>query len=596
MSLAPQDPPTDAVQEALVTHKLTPRVEAILKVSDARKVKYRKIKPPQLLTRLRAAGAKAHELDLRRQLSGAYEASPRSDFWFEFADNQILGKPARVKEPKVGTVKEVKKFFDHIERDMRKALDIGKPLERTVPRLHALMERMQRDRDGYVPTEDDHKMIADEVRLATKVDVAAMWAAAKKVILLARVLNEPKLLKRLRESPKSRVMNVGGVLGDVMLDVITPYGRMVVGGPGPNEYDCAQIEVIVDLGGDDLYKGPAGGAGELRRFAVCIDLEGDDTYEGMNDALGSATYGIGVLVDAAGNDKYTATSRSAGFGAAGVGVFVDVAGNDEVKLDAHSGGVGLVGVGIFADLDGNDVQVGSDVSFGCGLPAGVGLFLDVKGDDKRSQSRNKKAAYLGMGAARGLRGIVVGGVGVCLDLAGNDNYSGGDLSCGAGEDGGVGIFVDALGDDVYVAHALSVGAARQGSIAVFQDWSGKDTYNTAAMGLGFAALGGRAFCFDLGGDDRYQVRGTGLGMVGGEAMAFFWDNKGKDSYLWDRGGNEPVGGRLGLGMFLDTGEEEDAYKRAGVAFFEGVEANGKTLWRGDRADVHGALHLFVDSK
>jgi len=599
----PQEPPTDALQSALETHGLKPRVDAVLRASQAPRLKYRKIKPPQLATRIRDQGVMAHELDLRRQLSGAYEATPRSDFWFELADNQLLGKKGKkIKAPKIGTVKDIKKFFDYVERDMRKALEIGKPLERTVPKLHALMERMQENRQGYVVSEADQKMIDDEVRLATKVDVAAMWVAAKKVILLARVLTEEKLLTKLRESNKTRIMAVGKVTGDVMLDVITPYGRLVVGGPGRNEYDCATIDVIIDLGGNDSYKGPAGGAGELRRFAVCIDLEGDDTYECLNDALGSASYGIGVLIDVAGNDKYTATTRSAGFGAAGVGVFVDAAGDDELKVGPHSCGVGLVGVGIFADLGGNDIQDASDVSFGCGLPAGLGLFLDARGDDKRSQSNGKTNGdkktfpYLGMGAGRGLHGIMAGGVGVCIDLAGNDTYAGGDLCCGAGEDGGVGIFVDALGDDVYSVHDLSVGAARQGAIAVFQDWGGKDIYRAAAMGIGYAVLGSRAFCFDQGGDDVYQVRGAGLGMVGGDAMAFFWDTKGKDSYLWDRGGKEPVGSRLGLGMFLDTGAGKDTYKRAGTAFFEGIEDNGKTLFRGDKADLKGTLHVFIDGK
>lgn len=596
----PQEPPSDFLQEALKTHGLQPRVEAILKASRPRRLKYRKIKPPQLVVRIREAGAMAYELDLRRHLSGAYEATPRSDFWFDFADQQLLGKVARkIKQPRIASVKDIKKFFDYVERDMRKALEIGRPLERTVPRMHALMERIQDDREGYIVSEDDHKLIDDEVHLATKVDMPAMWMAAKKVILLARTLSEEKLLAKLQAAERQRVIRVGKVVGDVMLDVITPYGRMVVGGPDRNEYDCTVFDVIVDLGGDDLYRGPAGGAGELRRFAVCIDLGGNDTYECMNDALGSASYGIGVLVDVEGDDKYKATARSAGFGAAGVGVFLDVAGNDELDVGAHSCGVGLAGVGIFADLGGSDVQQASDVSFGCGLPAGFGLFLDAAGDDKRTQSQGSeetKYPYLGLGAARGLQGVMAGGVGVCLDLAGNDSYGGGDLCCGAGEEGGVGIFVDALGDDVYAVHDLSIGAARRGGIAVFQDWAGKDTYQAAAMAIGYAVLGSRAFCFDEGGDDIYQVRSTGLGMVGGDAMAFFWDTKGRDSYLWDRGGKEPVDSRLGLGVFLDTGGGKDSHKRAGPAFFGDAEGDGRTLFRGARSDLQGTLHVFIDSK
>ena len=84
----PQEPPppVDAVQAALRTHKLAPRVDAILKASRAPRVKYRKIKSPRLLTRVREAGASAYDLDLRPQLSGAYEATPRSHLWFEFVD------------------------------------------------------------------------------------------------------------------------------------------------------------------------------------------------------------------------------------------------------------------------------------------------------------------------------------------------------------------------------------------------------------------------------------------------------------------------------------------------------------------------------
>ena len=194
---SPQEPPTDALQEALETHGLRSRVDAILKSSHMHRVKYRKIKPPQLVTRIRDKGVMAYDLDLRRQLGGAYEATPRSDFWFELADNQVLGKKGKkIKEPKIGSVKDIKKFFDYIERDMRKALETGKPLERTVPRMHALMERMQAERNSYVVTADDNQLIQDEVQLAARVDLPAMWAAAKKVIVLARVLSEEKMLKK----------------------------------------------------------------------------------------------------------------------------------------------------------------------------------------------------------------------------------------------------------------------------------------------------------------------------------------------------------------------------------------------------------------
>ena len=93
--------------------------------------------------------------------------------------------------------------------------------------------------------------------------------------------------------------------------------------------------------------------------------------------------GVAILVDAAGNDEYDAPSFSQGFGQWGVGAIVDLNGNDHYKGDRFVQG-----------------------SAGRDMNAGVGLLLDVQGDDTY-------VAQTGQGY--GLGGILV-------DASGRDAY------------------------------------------------------------------------------------------------------------------------------------------------------------------------------
>lgn len=123
----------------------------------------------------------------------------------------------------------------------------------------------------------------------------------------------------------------------------------------------------------------------------------------------------------------------------------------------------------------------------------VSLFIDLGGDDVyESNSENHS-----MGA-----GVL--GVGVLLDVAGNDRYYGKDFSQGAGLFG-VGILGDLNGDDQYSAELAAQGCGYFG-IGLCLDASGKDQYYLYGDGQGFGGVGGGVGVLaDYSGDDKYTA-------------------------------------------------------------------------------------------
>src|SRR5690606_13011826 len=111
----------------------------------------------------------------------------------------------------------------------------------------------------------------------------------------------------------------------------------------------------------------------------------------------------------------------------------------------HAFGVGFHGLGVCVELGGDDVQHAGDGAMGCGLPGGVGWFVDVGGDDRRRLKGDAGAASFGLGAAMGTP--LDGGLGVAVDLAGSDDTVAGDRSFGSAIGGGVGIYLDREGAD-----------------------------------------------------------------------------------------------------------------------------------------------------
>lgn len=202
------------------------------------------------------------------------------------------------------------------------------------------------------------------------------------------------------------------------------------------------------------------------------------------------------------------------------------------------------GVAICIDHSGNDSYDAKERRYvqGCGV-FGVGMLVDLGGDDSYT------AKHFAQGAG-------VAGVGVLYDAAGNDTYSGHGFTQGAGMFG-LGMLMDSAGDDSYDCATLSQGGATTMGLGVLSDLSGNDKFKlgtdtgkNAFDGLPGYGQGG-ALSFR---PSPWRGKFTPYGGVG-----FLIDGSGNDDYLtngWcDQGGSYI----MSLGALYDGGGN-DHYK------------------------------------
>ncbi len=329
------------------------------------------------------------------------------------------------------------------------------------------------------------------------------------------------------------------------------------------------VRLFLKFGGNDVYKGRwAGGDGGHVR--VVIDTGGDDTYDAGEEACaqGAGSNGIGVLVDLAGNDTYTAKNQLAqGAGHKGTGILWDAAGNDTYTGESISQGAGVDGIGILIDDAGNDAYELTYGGQGYGNVAAFGLLLDRDGDDRYlgrdsafghkvtvpAPQDEKHNANMVQGAGTGnnskpASNFRAGGVGMLLDVHGDDVYRSGCWSQGVGYFLGIGAIIDLEGDDRYESWVYIMGSGAHGGQGIQLDARGSDTYkvggwNSLAMSVDY----GIGMFLDGAGNDRYVGGASGHGMSIGLGISLFQDGGGDDVY-------EPKDANMGSGRFY---EQED---------------------------------------
>lgn len=545
------------------------------------------IPTPRVVRDLREAGVGA--LDLAGHVLDVSDQDEAVDTAFALV-HRAWDFRARVEPaPERPDLREFERVCSHAWRDLIQALGSGRDLTKVAPELHAAVDQVRRNVENLGDlSREERELLRTRLERLQRVEQEKVHALAERIVRTALALDRDDFKAAMRREPVKAGRSDGAVQGDVLLDRDTAFGRMVVGGFERNVYDCTQIDVILDLGGDDEYRGPAGGAGSLRRLGVVVDLEGDDVYDAGNDGLGSGTFGIGVLVDLRGDDGYKSLSRSAGFGLGGAGILLDAAGDDRYELGDQSGGVGLAGTGLFLDLAGNDLQTAGVQSLGCGLPGGVGLLLDLAGNDVRRLGVERKLVAeakdadatqttdrdtprlqevsVGLGAGVGVLPLMSGGFGAVLDLQGKDEYRAGGLAMGAGIRGGAGVLRDVAGDDVYVAGDVALGAAYAHGLGVMRDEAGADRYEAGHLALGAGSAHGIGLALDVAGDDAYAAIVPSLGGAQRTAVGGFVDLAGKDEFEMRRGAaswrvlavEEQPG--TAIGVFLHLGGAEDVYR------------------------------------
>lgn len=354
---------------------------------------------------------------------------------------------------------------------------------------------------------------------------------------------------------------------DFSLDFETPYGRVVINGTENDQTDGNNCLLIVDFGGDDTYTGSAGATSRYDRgVSVIIDLEGNDNYSCSDSneiSFGSGILGIGVCYDASGSDRYQGKVFSQGASLFGIGILFDKEGIDDYKAETSAQGCGYFGIGLCIDAAGDDKYYlyGDGQGLG-GIGGGVGVLADYSGNDIYTaepyssvvdrgdyHSEHKINGNNAQGVGFGRRGdgsdghSYAGGLGVIVDVFGNDQYISGNWSLGCAYWFSTGICYDGEGDDLYKSVYFTQASGAHFCNGALIDEAGDDKhilYETAGAALAFGWDFTNALFVDRGGNDEYEAKMISYGLAQLRSFALFFEMGGTDTYKY-------VEGRQGFG-------------------------------------------------
>lgn len=402
------------------------------------------------------------------------------------------------------------------------------------------------------------------------VDYDAFVSAAQLATKLANVERLRDLTESLRTAPKVK-KPIDGVKGDILAVRETAAGLIVIGGPGANTYQLdGHIALLIDLGGDDIYRGAiAAPTTEDQSVTVVIDLAGNDAYAPDQPlSLATGRLGVGVLIDKGGTDSYDLTDGSGGTGFAGIGLLYDEGGNDIYNGARFTQGAAIGGLGLLLDTDGNDHYNSHGFALGFGGPSGIGAVVDLAGDDTYQCGQKLPSLYnvtdvpdgdpnsplyqfdcFGLGVGAGARVVsknqddlgyaLAGGLGLMMDLEGDDHYQSSNFSQGTGYFFGVGMKLDLEGNDDHLAARYGLAAGAHFGVGVFIDYRGADYYDSTGPHNNGAAAWDLSVILGIDAgleDDTYSFeRSNGLAVADQQAWSVFIEEGGKDRYQVPRG-------------------------------------------------------------
>ena len=377
-------------------------------------------------------------------------------------------------------------------------------------------------------------------------DYRQLLALIDREALLAGMLDLVAAVERLQHFVKNAqhlpavAWTLDTPMGQIVVDTTGQDNRhqlkdallvLDVGGDDQYEFlprsDCCPISVLLDHQGNDRYVASAPGADPSSAtlgFGILWDTEGDDSYLGTQQAQASALFGAALLVDSGGNNQFVAASHSQAHAIGGLAVLLSSTGNDQFTAQTHAqGSAGPQGVAVLIDPAGNDsytldntplinpspqlpdrnTSMGQGAGHGVradsadGRPSagGIGILLDLEGDDR----------YVAQVFAQGVG--YYEGLGLLVDRGGNDHFDAAWYAMGAAAHKGAGILLKGgTGDDSYRAsHWIALGAAHDFSVGIFLDEGGNDHYEAGDLGLGAAHDNSTALFVDAAGDDVYQI-------------------------------------------------------------------------------------------
>jgi hypothetical protein len=455
----------------------------------------------------------------------------------------------------------------------------------TVGRAHRFLGRaLARVPASLTPARLARQALEGRIEPLEEPDFRRLLPEIEREALLAGMLDLVAAVQRLRAfvagSPS---------LPAVAWRIDTPLGAVVVDTTGrDNVHALHEPLLVVDVGGNDRYEfGPRAAA---RRIAVLLDHGGDDRYLALAPGAdpSAAILGYGVLWDTAGDDDYRGSQVAQASALFGAALLVDEGGRNEFTANGHAQGHAIGGVALLLGGAGDDRYRAQTHAQGSGGPSGVAMLVDPAGNDRYtlddsplsspSPQLPDRNTSMGQGAGRGLRTDVIdgrsaaGGIGVLVDLEGDDQYRAQVFAQGAGFREGLGLLADGAGNDRFEAAWYAMGAAaHRGAGVLLKRGAGHDRYRaTHTLAIGAAHDFSVGFFLDEGGDDRYHAGDLGLGAAHDNSVALFVDAAGDDAYGVDAGACRAFGvARLGewgslreslpnAGLFMDLGGD-DAY-------------------------------------
>jgi hypothetical protein len=304
-------------------------------------------------------------------------------------------------------------------------------------------------------------------------------------------------------------------------------------------------DLLIDLGGNDVYLNAAGGTLGVTPAALVIDLDGDDRYDGAFACQGAGVLGAGALADLRGNDWYDGYRHVQAAAYFGAGLLVDRAGDDRYRAGHMAQSAAVFGTSLLWDGAGYDQYDAQSVAQAASSTLGVAVLVESAGDDIMTCGGPRDPFWsprlgIGQGGASGLRDYpwkekpsFYGGVAFLDDADGSDRYAVPAFGLGGGYVLGLGVHVNSGGNDQFIGQSETLGAVVHLAAGCFIKHRGDDRYDGGWGSLGIGGDRGVGFFFDTAGDDRYVGAGHSIGAARKpKALGLFIDAAGNDRYAF----------------------------------------------------------------
>ncbi len=230
-----------------------------------------------------------------------------------------------------------------------------------------------------------------------------------------------------RDPLPTAALEMGGVTGSILAVEETPFGLLVIGSPHANLYSAEamrRIAFLFDPGGDDVYRGRVASAvgGLIRPFSSVVDFAGNDLYDagGRSYAIGGGLFGVAALLDLSGDDVYRGDDGSCGAGFFGAGILYDGGGRDIFEGRNLCQGAGAFGLGALVSEAGSRSPLGIELQVDRAYEEGL---VKVPGTGAVPVRNDENDTYLCARQGQGFASTF--GTGLLFDRTGNDTYRSG---------------------------------------------------------------------------------------------------------------------------------------------------------------------------